>query len=326
MAEKLPADPASAVPVTELPNEPSEPAPARTPGSASRRVRETLPDPSVSLGAGGADPEAPPLSRRDRRRLETFERLVAAAREELFNRDLSQIAVEDITNAADVGKGTFFNYFASKEQVTTGMLVELRKNFARCLADIESGRVSMPDAYVDRAKTYMCPETGRWLTYQQNLMRGLLSEPVRTDYATQMLAHRQFHRRLMELGQLTGHVRTDITPDDVIQVSQAFSVGSTVLPWIQGVVPTPESVESWMRGFLRSLTAPVAPAASAVTADTGTPQRGRSTPQRGGKTARKPSRAAGRTASAKSRPMARSTRGRVVAKRTSSTKRRAKKR
>ncbi|MGE3508417.1 MAG: TetR/AcrR family transcriptional regulator [Vicinamibacterales bacterium] len=325
MAEKLPADPGPAVPVAEVPKERSD-APARTPGSASRRVRETLPDPSVSLLTGGADSDAPPLGRRDRRRLETFERLVAAAREELFNRDLSQIAVEDITNAADVGKGTFFNYFASKEQVTTGMLVELRKNFARCLADIESGRVSMPDAYVDRAKTYMCPETGRWLTYEQNLMRGLLSEPVRTDYATQMQAHRQFHRRLMELGQLTGHVRTDITPDDVIQVSQAFSVGSTVLPWIQGIAPTPESVESWMRGFLRVLVAPEPPAALTGTAETGSRHRQRSKPQRARKTARRSGRTPVRTANAKSRATARSARGRVVVTRTSGIKRRAKKR
>ena len=43
--------------------------------------------------------------RRERRRRETFERMVRAAREILFNRDFDDVRVTDITDAADVGKG-----------------------------------------------------------------------------------------------------------------------------------------------------------------------------------------------------------------------------
>ncbi|GDX41057.1 TetR family transcriptional regulator [Armatimonadota bacterium] len=57
------------------------------------------------------------LSRRERRRIETRDRLFEAATRLLSERDFDSVTVEMITEAADVGKGTFFNYFANKEGI-----------------------------------------------------------------------------------------------------------------------------------------------------------------------------------------------------------------
>jgi AcrR family transcriptional regulator len=57
------------------------------------------------------------LSRRERRRAETRERIFRAALKRFAQRGFVATTVEDITDAADVGKGTFFNYFPSKEHV-----------------------------------------------------------------------------------------------------------------------------------------------------------------------------------------------------------------
>jgi len=57
------------------------------------------------------------LSRRERRRTETRERLLETALRLLSERDFDAVTVEMITEAADVGKGTFFNYFANKEAI-----------------------------------------------------------------------------------------------------------------------------------------------------------------------------------------------------------------
>src|SRR5512143_3959523 len=64
-------------------------------------------------------------TRRDRRKLEIRERIVRAAVELFSSRGFSHTTVEDITETADVGKGTFFNYFPSKEHVM-GALGELQ--------------------------------------------------------------------------------------------------------------------------------------------------------------------------------------------------------
>ena len=59
---------------------------------------------------------APPSSRRVRRSAETRERLFRTALDLFARKGFSETTVEDITEAADLGKGTFFNYFPSKEQ------------------------------------------------------------------------------------------------------------------------------------------------------------------------------------------------------------------
>src|SRR5246127_615369 len=59
----------------------------------------------------------PRSDRRERRRVETRERLYRCALELFGERGYLETTVEDITEAADVGKGTFFNYFPTKEHV-----------------------------------------------------------------------------------------------------------------------------------------------------------------------------------------------------------------
>src|SRR6266481_9870774 len=55
--------------------------------------------------------------RRQRRSAELRERLFRAALSLFAKKGYAETTVEDITEAADVGKGTFFNYFPSKEHV-----------------------------------------------------------------------------------------------------------------------------------------------------------------------------------------------------------------
>ncbi len=60
----------------------------------------------------------PPVpSRRVRRSAELRERLFRAALVLFGEKGYAETTVEDITEAADVGKGTFFNYFPTKEHI-----------------------------------------------------------------------------------------------------------------------------------------------------------------------------------------------------------------
>src|SRR5262250_402214 len=58
-----------------------------------------------------------PTSRRQRRSAEIRERLFRAALALFAEKGFAETTVEDITEAADVGKGTFFNYFPSKDHI-----------------------------------------------------------------------------------------------------------------------------------------------------------------------------------------------------------------
>src|ERR1700704_2813542 len=65
------------------------------------------------------------MGRRERRSCETRERIFRAAMDLFRDHGFQKTTVEDITDAADVGKGTFFNYFPSKEHVL-GVLGEIQ--------------------------------------------------------------------------------------------------------------------------------------------------------------------------------------------------------
>src|ERR1039457_3404564 len=65
------------------------------------------------------------MGRRERRAAETRLCLFRTALQLFADRGLSNVTVEDITEAADVGKGTFFNYFESKDHVL-GVMAEIQ--------------------------------------------------------------------------------------------------------------------------------------------------------------------------------------------------------
>ena len=55
------------------------------------------------------------LSRRERKKLQTRQRLLEAALSLFHEKGYSATTVEEIASKADVAKGTFFNHFPSKE-------------------------------------------------------------------------------------------------------------------------------------------------------------------------------------------------------------------
>src|ERR1700690_2165408 len=74
------------------------------------RLSKTLDRSERSTPASASD-------RRQRRSADTRERLFRAALDLFAQKGFVETTVEDITEAADVGKGTFFNYFPSKDHI-----------------------------------------------------------------------------------------------------------------------------------------------------------------------------------------------------------------
>src|SRR5437016_11093492 len=94
-------------------------------------------------------PTATPRSapdRRQRRSMEIRERLFRAALNLFAQKGFLETTVEDITEAADVGKGTFFNYFPSKDHILLAF------------GEMQLGKL---EAAVDEARRTNEPKIGR---------------------------------------------------------------------------------------------------------------------------------------------------------------------
>jgi AcrR family transcriptional regulator len=83
--------------------------------------------------------ESGTVTRLDRRKARTRAALVAAARELLTSRDPAGVSIQEITDAADVGFGSFYNHFPSKQELFDAAVAEVLEEQGAMLDEITSG-------------------------------------------------------------------------------------------------------------------------------------------------------------------------------------------
>ncbi|MFD4762427.1 TetR/AcrR family transcriptional regulator [Streptomyces sp. NPDC058439] len=80
------------------------------------------------------------MSLRERKKLQTRRRLLAAATELFAERGFDKVSVAEIAEAAEVSKMTVFNYFAGKEDLVLAPMEEHVGDVARVVRDRASGQ------------------------------------------------------------------------------------------------------------------------------------------------------------------------------------------
>jgi AcrR family transcriptional regulator len=173
---------------------------------------------------------SPRPSRRGRRSAELRERLFRAALEQFAKKGFLETTVEDITDAADVGKGTFFNYFPSKDHI---LLAFGELQLAKLEMAMEEARqTSMPlPKFLRSLGARMTEEPIRHPAIVRAFLQAYLSStPVRSamlDLQRRVLA---LHSQMIELGQQRGEIRDDLPPAEIAQVFRQTIFG-TLLIW-----------------------------------------------------------------------------------------------
>ncbi|MGB2679542.1 MAG: TetR/AcrR family transcriptional regulator [Candidatus Acidiferrum sp.] len=171
-----------------------------------------------------------PSNRRERRSIELRERLFRAALDLFAKQGFAETTVEDITNAADVGKGTFFNYFPSKDHILLAFaemqLAKLR------LAVEEARRTSQPmPQFMRSLAALMTQEPVRNPDIIRVLLLAFLSNSqvreAMLDLQARVLA---FHAGMIELGQGRGEIRDDLPAAEIALVFRQTIFG-TLLIW-----------------------------------------------------------------------------------------------
>src|SRR5947208_3249872 len=165
-------------------------------------------------------PTATPRSapdRRQRRSTEIRERLFRAALDLFASKGFLETTVEDITEAADVGKGTFFNYFPSKDHI---LIVFGEMQLAKLEASIEEARrnnVSMPE-FLRTLGARMTQEPTRNPAIIRALLQAFLSTtPVREAMMDLQRRVHALHTEMIQLGQDRGEIRSDLPAAEIAQ-------------------------------------------------------------------------------------------------------------
>ncbi len=197
-----------------------------------------------------AAPAKPPTpGRRERRAAETRIRLFRSALALIARHGLANVTVEDITEAADVGKGTFFNYFPSKEHVL-GVMAEIQLGKAREAAE-QVGKGKAPIRTVlHRLVLRLAEEPGR----NPRLARAMISSfmasgEVRGVIKSHMLTGRKTIAELVAAGQKNGEIDPALKKEKVaMQLLQACM--GTVLLWSLHEKP---ALRTWMEATFQHL-------------------------------------------------------------------------
>ena len=193
-----------------------------------KRYQRTTRRPRRRNGAQARGTVAP--GRRERRRAEIRERLFRAALRLFAEKGFAETTVVDITEAADVGKGTFFNYFPSKDHI---LVAFGDMQLGKLTAAVEQARQSsepMPE-FMSRLSRMMTEEPGRNPAIVRLILAGPLSrEPVRSEIREKLGRGRRLLIELMSLGQARGEIRRDRAAADLGLAMQQSAFG-TLLMW-----------------------------------------------------------------------------------------------
>jgi AcrR family transcriptional regulator len=169
------------------------------------------------------------MGRRERRAAETRLRLFRCALALFAQRGFSNVTVEEITEAADVGKGTFFNYFESKDAVL-GVMAEIQLGkVAEGLAQAASGKQSI-HSVLHRTFLRLAEEPGR----SPNLARTLISfflanEPVRAIIEGRLAEGRNLISQIVAAGQERGEIVARLKKEKVALYLQEILLGTVVM-------------------------------------------------------------------------------------------------
>lgn len=164
----------------------------------------------------GINPPRP--MRADARR--NYDRIVAAA-DDVFMESGTNASLEEVARRAGVGIGTLYRHFPTREDlletVLQGTYLRLHEEAQRCEA------IEDPTAAIDAYILFWLRQTAVYKGLGADCIRIAL-EPGRTTSPCCQLAKDDL-QRLLERGQRSGAIRTDVTYTDVWRLMSGFVMG-----------------------------------------------------------------------------------------------------
>ena len=171
-----------------------------------------------------------PPSRRERHSAERRERLFRAALELFARKGFAETTVEDITNAADLGKGTFFNYFPSKEHILLAFGEMQLGKLQAAFDEMRKTNVPVP-VFLRSLGPRMTQEPIRNPSIIRILLQAFLANTaVREPMLELQRRVTAIHTEMIRMGQERGEVRDDVPPEELAHVFRQNIFG-TLLIW-----------------------------------------------------------------------------------------------
>ncbi len=175
----------------------------------------------------------PPPSRRARTKADTRVRILEAAQVLFAARGYEATTLRDLTAQADIGLGTFFTYFPTKEH----LLATFYGQFLRDLETSLGGSDRSLKGFLNRLAQELAAQLGA----HQSMFRGIVAH-LRSSEALQeadRLAGRALHARIasaLEAAQSRGEIRPNTEPQRTAELV-LFALNGSLFQTLPDVDP-----------------------------------------------------------------------------------------
>jgi AcrR family transcriptional regulator len=171
----------------------------------------------------------------------------------IAKRGFSAVTVEEITESADVGKGTFFNYFESKDHVL-GVMAEIQlSKVGEALSASERGK-QKTHTVLHRLARRLVEEPGRSPSMARAFISSFLSsEGVRTVIAQNMREGRKMIAKIVAAGQERGEIDPHLKKEKVAMQLMQTCMGTVLLWSLDGAPALKTRIEDSFQHFWRAI-------------------------------------------------------------------------
>jgi AcrR family transcriptional regulator len=159
-----------------------------------------------------------PISRRDRNKLRTKTRILAAARRLFTEKGVLATTIEDLADEADVARATFFNYFISKTAVVDEILNEQDVGFYRRLAaalELDIPTQSLLESFFTGSAKVIESEPEFFRVIIAESEKSLSGLGTDNDRYQTMIFH---FKKIVDRGVARGEVRSDYPSDLIAEI------------------------------------------------------------------------------------------------------------
>jgi len=202
-------------------------------------------DRRVACNDGRVTAEPASSGRRERRKARAREKLLSAARQLIGENGVAALRISDVTERADLGFGTFYTYFESKEALLDAVVADTLTGLADSIGATAVATTDAAQAAADAYRRFL-----RFTTTEPVLAR-LMVELNRVDTAFED-AVRPWARETLEHGCANGQFKIDDIELALVSVSAAAVAAiRAILSDIVEPGPQTESrgAEMMLRGF-----------------------------------------------------------------------------
>ena len=162
------------------------------------------------------------MGRRERKKLQSRKMILEAAISEFSKKGYKETSVADIMAAADLGIGTFYNYFASKEELLFSLLGRLGETIRIALAEARAAeRSSLELLEVGARVTAKFLDENRFVmplflsVSHHKPQEGAEDKPHPSRMAPQV---KRVFTEIIREGQEAGEIRSDVPVDLIAEM------------------------------------------------------------------------------------------------------------